>query len=297
MSGKKINPSENDAIIRVLANINFVGIGVWILTRHNPTLRLGIALIFLAQYVGGSTEGTWMRTIWLMNTPWNLSALMLLKYMLIFIPGTLVGDILANDTKTEITETNTNAASALLSFSLALGLTLTTLIGLLSRQVEVSFVILLVTLTAIGCWIFLQKRPATERALWTIGAVLLVAGYCAEPFQSGIKKDHATLSYFFITSGLATFWIWAFEILTAQTRSFLVEKIVAPIRLLGQNALMAYAMAGFLIVPLMGLTHLSDVFISKEQVALFGTLKAVFITVSMVILTAFFSKKKIFWKI
>ena len=56
LSGKKINPSENDAIIRVLANINFVGIGVWILTRHNPTLRLGIALIFLAQYVGGSTE-------------------------------------------------------------------------------------------------------------------------------------------------------------------------------------------------------------------------------------------------
>ena len=62
---------------------------------------------------------------------------------------------------------------------------------------------------------------------------------------------------------------------------------------------MAYLMAGFLIVPLMNLTHFSDVFIAPtaDKVAIFGVVKAVFITASVVGLTAFLSNKKVFWKI
>jgi uncharacterized membrane protein YfcA len=62
---------------------------------------------------------------------------------------------------------------------------------------------------------------------------------------------------------------------------------------------MAYLMAGFLIVPIMNLTHLSDLFIapSPDKIAVFGLAKAVVITASVVGLTAFMSKKHVLWKI
>ena len=300
VSGKKINPAENDSIIRVLANVYFVGIGIWILTRHNWALRLGIALVFLTQYLGGSTEGTWMRWLWKLSDPWNLTSLMLLKYLLIFIPGTLIGDILSEKTpdsdnfSQKTPENAANTEGSLFSFLVTFGLTSTTLVGLLSRQVELTFGIVLLFLAAAFSWIFLRKNTPQNRHLWTIGALLLVAGFCAEPFQGGIKKDNATLSYFLITSGLATFWLWSLHIFTAKPRAFFLSKIVEPIRLTGQNPLMAYAMAGFLIVPLMTITHFNTLF---NDSAPLGVVKAVFITGSMVALTAFFSKKKIFWKL
>ena len=129
-----------------------------------------------------------------------------------------------------------------------------------------------------------------------LGFFLLIIGYFLEPFQGGVKKDHATLSYFFITSGLATLWILAFHHFYP---SLWIAKLLKPIEYLGQNALMAYLMAGFLIVPIMTLTHLSDLFIapSPDKIAVFGVAKAIFITASVVGLTAFLSKKQVFWKI
>jgi predicted acyltransferase len=129
-----------------------------------------------------------------------------------------------------------------------------------------------------------------------VGFSMLIIGYFLEPFQGGIKKDHATLSYFFITSGLAALWVLAFHHFAP---TLWISRLFKPIELVGQNALMAYLMAGFLIVPLMNLTHFSDLFIAPtaDKVALFGVVKAVFITASVVGLTAFLSSKKVFWKI
>lgn len=264
---------------------------------------------------------------------------MLLKYLLIFIPGTIVGDILiakfvnsAEDTDEEedekdetitqpiteiyeeedlLTSPAYKRGAAVVYGIVALGTTVTTVWATFEREMGTGLAFALgfggfgfVCVFILGSTLTEEQilsRPVgveqyVKLQLIMLGFFLLIIGYFLDPFQGGVKKDHATLSYFFITSGLATLWILAFHHFYP---SLWIAKILKPIEYLGQNALMAYLMAGFLIVPIMNLTHLSDFFIapSPDKIAVFGIAKAVVITASVIGLTVFLSRKQIFWKI
>lgn len=78
------------------------------------------------------------------------------------------------------------------------------LYGLYTRMLAVNLLATLVLLL-IGKFIFLRPTEGIAllwKKLFNAGAYLLLLGLCFEPFQEGIKKDPATFSYFFVTSGL-----------------------------------------------------------------------------------------------
>ena len=91
-----------------------------------------------------------------------------------------------------------------------------------------------------------------HRSLFGWGFFWLGLGLALEAFEGGIKKDYATFSYFFVTSGLASFVLIAAGI--AMRR--LNVRFSALVKC-GQNPMVAYTAAGFLIMPLLTLLHLS----------------------------------------
>jgi predicted acyltransferase len=345
-SEKQINPATNDAIIRVLANVYFIGSIIWILTNGVWFLRLGFFLFFATFYIGALDKESWVGKLWLIHDMYNLVSPMLLKYLLIFLPGTIVGDILvtkfvkpraeSDEEVDENIEENSNVkiadffnipeaiddtnpsvpsdyvrSAGIVYTLIALGATVATLWATMNRTMPMGLGLTLGIGFAGLVSIFILGSSLTEEEILSkpisdeqfiklqlilFGFSMLIMGYFLDPFQGGVKKDHATLSYFFITSGLASLWILAFH---HYTSNLLIAKILKPIERVGQNALMAYLMAGFLIVPLMNLSHFSELFIAPtpDKVAVFGVIKAVLITASVVGLTAFLSSRKIFWKI
>ena len=93
------------------------------------------------------------------------------------------------------------------------------------------------------------ERLYQKLFLWAI--YWLVLGLLFEPYEGGIKKDHPTLSYYFVTSGLAICVFIGFSILidVFQQQRWL--------RLLidnGQNPMIAYAGINNFITPVLALT-------------------------------------------
>jgi hypothetical protein len=204
---------------------------------------------------------------------------MLLKYLLIFLPGTLAGDWLA--------EKNAEIPEKWPVPTLVAAITGIVLWALFSRNVGMGFALVLLL---IGILYLVQRQSAPAVRICLAGAMLLAIGFFLEPFQGGIKKDHATLSYFFITSGLAYLWISAFSI---RERSFW-HKILRPLALLGNNALLAYLMAGFVLAPLFEIAGIASL-IGNGIVG--GLLKAIAITALMTWISAKLAAIKVFWKV
>jgi predicted acyltransferase len=273
------DPAKNDPIIRVLANVYLAGAGIWWLTRKNLVLRAGFFLLILAFYLGSLEQSSWVAPLWNSHGPWNLVSPMLLKYLLIFLPGTLAGDWLA--------EKNAEIPEKWPVPTLVAAITGIVLWALFSRNVGMGFALVLLL---IGILYLVQRQSAPAVRICLAGAMLLAIGFFIEPFQGGIKKDHATLSYFFITSGLAYLWISAFSI---RERSFW-HKILRPLALLGNNALLAYLMAGFVLAPLFEIAGIASL-IGNGIVG--GLLKAIAITALMTWISAKLAAIKVFWKV
>ncbi len=273
------DPAKNDPIIRVLANVYVAGAGIWWLTRKNPVLRTGFFLLILAFYLGSLEKSSWVAVLWNNHDPWNLVSPMLLKYLLIFLPGTLLGDWLA--------EKNGEPLGKWPVPVFVTAITGVALWALLARHVETGFAL---AIFLSGLLYLIQYQSIRTRQISIAGAMLLAAGFLLEPFQGGIKKDHATLSYFFVTSGLAFFWIAAFS----TQRRGIWSVILQIIALLGQNALLAYLLAGFVISPLF---HLSGIASLMGAGIGGGLLKAILITGLMTWISAKLAAKKVFWKV
>ena len=291
-NGKYIHPSVNDPIIRLLANTYLVGIALWIASRHSWSVRVGFGLVVMSLYLGGKVNGSWVQEIYEWSSPFMMFQVSALQYLLVFIPGSIAGDILSKGGFEQ-----QGVRRAIISGLATMTITISTLVGLLFRQdyaIEMSFLINFGVL--IGVFLLTRSNiNQSERQILALGAILLLAGYLVEPFQEGIKKDNATLSYFLITSGLATFWIWTFESQPIEWRRI---RILRAISLTGQNSLMAYAMAGFLVIPIMDITRMGDLFSWGNPLkSVSGVVEGLFITSAVGCLTAYFSKRKIFWKI
>ena len=218
--GLPVSAERSDVIILILANMALFGSLVWLYTRNNLLARLGVLALLAALRLGSGVEGSWNEALWDWSpAPW-LFRFDYLKYLCIIIPGTIAGDRIYE----WMTQSGEDAPGASRRREVWILVLLVTLIclnmwGLFARQLVVNL--------AAGVLICLLLRrllrgdgSATgrlHRSLFGWGFFWLMLGLALEAFEGGIKKDYATFSYFFVTSGLASFAV-SYTHLTLPTK-------------------------------------------------------------------------------
>ena len=129
--------------------------------------------------------------------------------------------------------------------------------------------------------------------LSSAGAYLLLLGLCLESYEGGIRKDDVTLSYLFVTCGLA---FYALLLLTVVCDHWHVRWLCAPLEMVGKNPMVAYVSASMVIIPVLILTHIYPYIDALSSEPLTGFLKGVLLTALCMVLTAWFTHKRWFWK-
>lgn len=146
-----------------------------------------------------------------------------------------------------------------------------------------------------------QKSSSTQASptlhfwqrLSSAGAYLLLLGLCLESYEGGIRKDDVTLSYLFVTCGLA---FYALLLLTVVCDHWHVRWLCAPLEMVGKNPMVAYVSASMVIIPVLILTQLYPYIDALSSEPLTGFLKGVLLTALCMALTAWFTHKRWFWK-
>jgi len=167
--------------------------------------------------------------------------------------------------------------------------------GLFTRTLTLNLVLTL----ALGAaaWMLLRKpRTGTESLLYrlfTTGFFWLLLGLAFESLEEGVKKDPATVSYFFITAGMASHVLLVTSVLLRKGRSrggLLV--------LCGQNPMIAYTAAGYVVVPLLVFADRAVAlpWLWGQCGCVMGVGRGVIVTLLMMLFTAAFTRSKIFWR-
>mgnify|MGYP000336679966 CR=1 FL=1 len=158
---------------------------------------------------------------------------------------------------------------------------------------------LLLTLLAGGAAAWLLRRPRTAlqellSALFATGLFWLLLGLVFEPLEGGIKKDPATVSYFFVTAGMAS------HVLLLATLLF--ESLHGRAGLLvrcGENPMIAYTAAGYVVVPLLFIEEqwgFPMPWIWGAGGCGAGIARGVVITLLAMLLTSAFTRRRLFWR-
>ena len=216
--GTGFSLERSDIILVILANMAVFGSLIWLFTRSNWWLRVGFLGLLFAMRLSANSDG-WIKLIWNSSPIDWIFQFDYLKYLFIVIPGTVAGDLLHRWIEYSEPQESTYARWHSLRYStimiLMLAINLIVLIGLQGRWVwQTALVTFLLCLWGL----LLVKNPGntTENLLnrlYLWGFYWLVLGLLFEPYQGGIKKDWATMSYFFVTVGLAIFMLIALTIL------------------------------------------------------------------------------------
>jgi hypothetical protein len=303
--GKGFSLERSDIIIVVLANMAVFGSLLWWLTRRNLLLRLGVLGILVAIRLSNMPQPLegWVSEIWRWSPlPW-MYRLHYLQYLFIVVPGTIAGDLLREWMEQKEADRapvpgGPNAWSPLRFLAiglLMLGLTVLLVVGLKARWL-VATTLTTIVLCAAGGWLMSKPSNEIERLfhrLFNWAIYWLVLGLVFEPYEGGIKKDRATMSYYFVTAGCAICVLIGFSILLDVFRrkrwvQLLIEN--------GQNPMIAYAGINNLIIPLLALAGLSPLLSRLVTSSWLGFAKGAIITLLLALSVSFFTKQKIFWR-
>lgn len=158
---------------------------------------------------------------------------------------------------------------------------------------------LLLTLLAGGAAAWLLRRPRTAlqellSALFATGLFWLLLGLVFEPLEGGIKKDPATVSYFFVTAGMASHVLLLATLLfeSLHSRAGLLVRC-------GENPMIAYTAAGYVVVPLLFIEEqwgFSMPWIWGAGGCGAGIARGVVITLLAMLLTSAFTRRRLFWR-
>jgi predicted acyltransferase len=296
--GSGFSIHRSDIIIVVLANMALFGGLIWLATRGKVMVRLGVLALFLAFRLSAQESG-WVEAVWNFTPlPW-IYHFRYLQYLLIVIPGTIVGEIFYNWLKSIRNEgigENPWPRSYLIGIiALMLAFHGLMLVGLFERWVTET-VILSVVMISVGYVLFRNPVNETGRVLqqlFYIGSFCILLGLAFEPYEGGIRKDHATVSYYFITSGLATYLLIAFTIIIDI---FKTRKVVSLLVYAGQNPMMAYVALSNLIMPVFIITGADSVFRSITQTPWLGALRAGVYVLILAYVVGWFARRKVFWR-
>ncbi len=318
--GLSFSIHDNDIIILVLANMALFGGLIWLFTRNNWYVRLGIVAIYFALRLTHHIDDSWNEMIWNF-TPFAFIASLLpglhdtllqagvdlkstifynpdyLKYLMIVIPGSIAGDLVRAGIREKAAaryhpREKVFGIVALLLF----GNVCLNLWGLLSRNLDfvwimnIATVLLLAYASRQGSFRHLKNNRSL--LMWSIFWLML--GLVFEAYEGGIKKDHATLSYFFMTAGIAGFMILLFKILEPV---FQPGKALGFIGQVGMNPMLGYVAAAYLVMPLL---YFMQVLPWIDQWHLHwpwaGLLRGILLTGLMTVITVWSVKIKYYWK-
>ncbi|WP_295938927.1 DUF5009 domain-containing protein [uncultured Alistipes sp.] len=295
IGGLPISVQRSDIIILVLANMALLGSLVWLATRKNVLARLGVLALLVALRLGSDVEGSWNEALWNWSpVPW-LFRFDYLKYLCIIIPGTIAGEYIYNWMRSREDDVPQPSRSRELTvLVLLVGLLCVNMWGLFWRHLTVNLLASVVLCLLISC----QLRRGTSstsklyRTLFGWGAFWLMLGLAFEAFEGGIRKDHATYSYFFVTSGLASFVLVAAGI--AMRRLNMCFSVLVKC---GQNPMVAYTAAGFIVMPLLTLLHLAPYLQAFAELhPWMGVVRGVVVTAVVMAITVFFTDRRLFWR-
>lgn len=284
---------RSDIIILVLANTAFFGSLIWLFTKENLLLRLGILGFLIAFRLTQSIDGSWNNWLWDFSPfPW-LYKLYYLQYLFIVIPGTIIGDILYkwfnSESKYEIYDSKN---SAVLITVVTFAIIICNLIFLQSRMLVVNLIVNLILLIVIY-FIIKNQNDSLIKTLFNWGSYWVLLGLTFEAFEGGIKKDQSTLSYYFLTTGLA---IFCYIFLSTIIDYFKKKKMFGLIINSGQNPMIAYVAGSLFWMPVLELTNLSSVLNLLLVNPWLGFFKGVIFTFLVAVTASFFTSKKLFWR-
>lgn len=326
--GVDVNLHRSDIIILILANVVVAGSFLWWLTRRTPRLRMGLVVLLVALKLAAAVPGSWTESVWNATfAPW-LYHTEFLQYLCIVLPGSVAGELIARwlahkgaatpaaSAQPSVTAavpphfvcsvTSTPAAAShdaeplpgrfRLAGVLVLLLLAVNLWGLYVRALTAN---LLLTLLAGGAAAWLLRRPRTAlqellSALFATGLFWLLLGLIFEPLEGGIKKDPATVSYFFVTAGMAS------HVLLLATLLFeLLHSRAGLLVRCGENPMIAYTAAGYVVVPLLFIEEqwgFPMPWIWGAGGCGAGIARGVVISLLAMLLTSAFTRRRLFWR-
>lgn len=283
--GEPFSLYRNNIILHVLANMAVVGALIWLFTHSKWNIRLGLTAVFLAINLSYRVDGSWIHIIgtthtlpfigdfirnnvsenlipyirWIYDFSW-IGRWNYYKYLFIIVPATLCGDLLVNwITEKEYSDKIVQWSKGRLALiaGMMFGFNILVITLLYMRFVFLTTVISLIA-GYIGYKLVKNHKTSLEKLickLYCWGYLWYIIGIFLDPFEEGVKKDPSTLSYYFITAGLAYFLIIGFGILIDI---FKVKKGTTLLVENGQNPMIAYVGYSNVILPVIGLTGLVD---------------------------------------
>jgi len=279
---------RHDPIFAILANVAVTSAWVWLLFPYRIATRvllmaLIVAIHFARQFSAWGlhyTELSALRTVigdraanatfWLFDPTYQ-------KYLLITIPGTIAGDMLlvwlrpaAQRLSFKIQHSRWRELSQVQCLCLALvsaALAAAATVGLTFNDVRTTASVV-APLLLLGLAL-LYGAPGRRKfrgsavlrgqsrvpgllfqRLFAWGTAWMILGLLMLPYQGGIRHEPPTLSFFFITAGVATFLLIFFAVITeAFHRPGCLFLLIGN----GQNPLIAYVAGSFVILPLLHL--------------------------------------------
>ena len=290
------NLYTSNIIILLLANMAVFGSIVYIFTMDNWLARIVVMAILLGITLGGDIAGSWTKAVFDYSPlPW-LYKFDYLKYLFIVLPGSMAGDYLLQCMRSDNADgRETGRWRAWVCMMLALTIIVSNLVCLYGRHLMANIVISLILLLVMK---LVLLRPVGSARLWTrlleLGAALLLIGLCFEPYQGGIKKDYATISYFFVTSGLACMALIVFHVICDY---FKYRRSTAFLVMSGQNPMVAYVAGDLLIMPVLNLCGVLAPFMALMGTSPWlGFLQGVVLTTLSLLVTMFFTRIKWYWR-
>jgi len=299
-SGNGFKFTNSDIIIIVLANMAFVGTLIWWLTKTNVWLRVGLLLFIMAVFLASKeVNGGWAKALYQFSHVGSfkfdwLYQFYFLKYLFIIIPGTIAGECFLKFNNSDASPAKMHFNELLIGL-LSFALVITNTIFLFTRELLLNLAATALLISIV--YVLIKKSGKKKHSLVThffkAGAFLLILGLFFEAYEGGIKKDHSTYSYYFVTSGLAFFILIAFNSLA----QFKIGTVICNyLSLNGRNPMLAYVTGSLLLLPVMQLTGMTAVFDSMNSNAWLGFLKGVLFTGIVSLVTVFCTKRGWFWK-
>lgn len=279
---------SSNIIIMIMAYIALFGGLIWMFTKNNLKLRWLVlfaigGIKFLSAHVPQALEWApqFTSAAWIFR--WKF-----LQYLFVAVAGSIVGDLLLSHSKSG--KTLELKGKDVAAGFIAITAVVLQLWGLYTRNVLADFIIsALLALSFISLTI---KEYNIMGKIGTIGFLLMLIGIALDPVDGGITKDHCNLSYLFTTSGMAALTVAFFLLL-----EFKWNIQDAGLTGCGQNPMMAYTVTSFLTTPLLSLVGiaqwLNTICIGSP---FWGIMRGLIYTLLMVLITTFFTKKKLFWR-
>lgn len=292
---------RNDVILMVLANVAVSGGAIWLWTRDCPFARWALIAALTAMFLTHELPGLgkiiwdWDPTDYLAfkNGPQGRFLPILyhfeyLKYLLVVLPGTLVGDMIrqaSSETPQGRELPKWHRPALVWAGPLAI---VVACVGLTAREVVGTTLALSVLMLLVAK---LSDDFGLAQRIFRFAAVLLIVGLLCEPLGGGIRKDSATLSYFLVTSGLCAM---ALGSLTIATSSLSDSRIWKSIRDTGANPIVGYLVITNLVWGVVGITGIEDGINNLTQNPWTLTAWALSKTVFVAMITAWFTRRKLF---